>query len=71
MQPTGQLAPGQIPGNLMKFSASGTSGVSFPYRDQVDFVLALPVIGLTKGVQQVNSGTVNGPERRRRDGQGR
>ncbi len=61
VQPTGQLAPGQIPGNLMKFSASGTSGVSFPYRDQVDFVLAVPVIGLTKGVRQVNSGTVNGP----------
>ncbi len=61
VQPTGQLAPGQIPGNLMKFSAAGTSGVSFPYRDQVDFVLAVPVIGLTKGVQQVNSGVVNGP----------
>ncbi len=61
VQPTGQLAPGQLPGNLMKFSASGTSGVSFPYRDQADFVLALPVIGLTKGVQQVNSGAVNGP----------
>ena len=61
VQPTGQLAPGQIPGNLMKFSASGTSGVSFPYRDRADFVLALPVLGLTKGVRQVNAGAVNGP----------
>jgi uncharacterized repeat protein (TIGR01451 family)/fimbrial isopeptide formation D2 family protein len=62
VQPTGQLAPGQLPGNLMKFSASGTSGVSFPYRDQADFVLAVPVIGLTKGVRQVNAGTINGPD---------
>ncbi len=61
VQPTGQLAPGQIPGNLMKFSASNTAGASFPYRDQADFVLALPVIGLTKGVQQVNAGAANGP----------
>ncbi len=60
--PSGQLAPGQIPGNLMKFSSSDTPGASFPLRDQVDFNLAIPVIGLTKGVRQVNSGTLNGPD---------
>ncbi len=61
VNPTGQLAPGQLPGNLMKFTSSNTAGTSFPQRDQADFTLAIPVLGLTKGVRRVNGGAPNPP----------
>jgi len=61
VNPSGVLAPGLLPGNLLKFSWENSLGESQSLRDQADFTLELPVMDLTKGVKQVNSGPVNGP----------
>ncbi len=45
----------------MKFSYENTAGTAFPLRDKTDFKLKVPPISLTKGVKQVDSGTVHGP----------
>lgn len=52
---------GDVEGNLQKFSYVNTAGKAFTLRDRVDFAVKLPEIALLKGVMQVNSGTVNGP----------
>ncbi len=52
---------GDVEGNLMKFSYENTAGTAFPLRDKTDFKLKVPPISLVKGVKQVDSGTVHGP----------
>ncbi|MDO8189430.1 hypothetical protein Q5424_25940 [Conexibacter sp. JD483] len=58
--PSGTTAQnGEVLGNLMKFAARNTAGVSEPLRDQRDIVVETPVLDLLKGVQTVErSGTV-------------
>ncbi|MGB0099122.1 MAG: hypothetical protein WBP61_02455, partial [Nocardioides sp.] len=52
---------GDVEGNLQKFSYESTAGKAFTLRDKVDFQWAQPEVSLVKGVRQINSGTVNGP----------
>ncbi len=62
--PSGTTAQnGEVLGNLMKFSARNTAGISEPLRDQRDIVVETPVLDVVKGVQTVErSGTtVLGP----------
>jgi uncharacterized repeat protein (TIGR01451 family)/fimbrial isopeptide formation D2 family protein len=61
--PPGRPAPGDITGNLLKFSSTDTPGVSSSLRDQADYVLDTPVVSLLKGVSTVVRGgsTVLGP----------
>ncbi|WCB95409.1 hypothetical protein DSM104299_04152 [Baekduia alba] len=62
-RPPGTPATGDITGNLLKFSSTDTPGVSTSLRDQADYVLDTPEVGLTKGVATVVRGgsTVVGP----------
>ncbi|MBE2317197.1 DUF11 domain-containing protein [Solirubrobacter sp. CPCC 204708] len=62
-QPPGTAVNGDVVGNLLKFSSLNTASVSVPLRDQADYVLDTPVVGLTKGVERIVRGatTVNGP----------
>ena len=62
--PSGTTAQnGEVLGNLMKFSAANTAGVTEPLRDQRDLVVETPVLRLLKGVARVDRGgsTVLGP----------
>ncbi len=49
-----------LTGNLMKLTQTNTTGSAISLRAQVDYDLGQPLLGITHGVQQVNSGTVNG-----------
>jgi uncharacterized repeat protein (TIGR01451 family)/fimbrial isopeptide formation D2 family protein len=49
-----------VPGNLMKLSYANTAGQTFPLRDRVEFDPVKAQLGLVKGVQQLNGGTING-----------
>ncbi len=61
--PPGSPAPGDITGNLLKFSSTDTPGISSSLRDQADYVLDTPAVSLLKGVSTVVRGgsTVVGP----------
>ncbi|MCB0861287.1 MAG: DUF11 domain-containing protein [Solirubrobacterales bacterium] len=61
IEPTGILSPVDIEGNLAKFAYANTPGTAFPLRDQVDFKTVSPTLQLTKGVRQIDSGTVHNP----------
>lgn len=52
-----------LTGNLMKFTAVNTAGQSLSERDQAEYDLSWPLLGLVKGVEQVVRGatTVAGP----------
>jgi uncharacterized repeat protein (TIGR01451 family)/fimbrial isopeptide formation D2 family protein len=62
-QPAGTIREGDIVGNLLKFSSANTPGVSTPLRDEADFVLDTPTLGIQKGVASIerNSAVVDGP----------
>lgn len=62
--PSGTTAQnGEVLGNLMKFAARNTAGISEPLRDQRDIVVETPVLDLLKGVARVDRAgtTVLGP----------
>ena len=61
--PLGTPAPGDIAGNLLKFSSVNSDGVSDPQRDLSAYVIDTPVVSLVKGVSTVVRGgsTVIGP----------
>lgn len=52
---------GDVEGNLQKFSYVNTADKAFTLRDRVDFALTLPVLGLAKGVRQLDGGAVHAP----------
>lgn len=54
---------GDVEGNLMKAVYTNSAGTSFPLRDAEDMQIAIPEIGLLKGVYQVNGQPTpgNGP----------
>jgi uncharacterized repeat protein (TIGR01451 family)/fimbrial isopeptide formation D2 family protein len=62
-RPPGTPATGDITGNLLKFSSTDTPGVSTSLRDEANYVIDTPEVGLTKGVSKVVRGgsTVVGP----------
>ncbi|HEY4315737.1 MAG TPA: isopeptide-forming domain-containing fimbrial protein, partial [Actinomycetes bacterium] len=55
-QPPGTPATGDITGNLLKFSSTDTPGVSTSLRDEADYVIDTPQVGLTKTVASVLRG---------------
>lgn len=62
--PSGTTAQnGEVLGNLMKFAARNTAGVSEPLRDQRDVVVETPLLDVLKGVARVDraGSTVLGP----------
>lgn len=46
--------------NLMKMTSANTAGVSNPLRDLADFTWSEPVVGITKGVYQVDGAPAGG-----------
>ena len=63
VRPPGTIVNGDLKGNLLKFSSANTAGESEPLRAEADYEITAPVIGLTKGVEEVVRGAtaVNGP----------
>ncbi len=53
--PSGTTAQnGEVLGNLMKFAARNTAGISEPLRDQRDIVVETPVLDLLKGIDRID-----------------
>lgn len=61
--PPGTPAPGDLTGNLLKFSSVNTPGESQPQRAEAEYEIELPEVDLVKGVEEVVRGgsTVDGP----------
>ncbi|HEX2071414.1 MAG TPA: isopeptide-forming domain-containing fimbrial protein [Thermoleophilaceae bacterium] len=51
--------PGEVRGNLMKVAYPNTDDTSFPMRDAADIEHSQALLGLTKGVSDINDGTPN------------
>lgn len=62
-QPTGMVKADDLNGNLFKLSSENTAGESFPQRAEAEYALATPLVGLTKGVEEIvrDGSTVEGP----------
>jgi len=61
--PVGNIANGDLKGNLLKFSSVNTPGESEALRAEANYEIQVPMIGLVKGVEEVVRGgtTVAGP----------
>ncbi|MDQ2631023.1 MAG: hypothetical protein M3Y75_08630, partial [Actinomycetota bacterium] len=63
VKPLGAPVSGDLTGNLFKFASENTEDESFPQRDEAQYVLDTPEVGLLKGVEKIVRGgvTVDGP----------